>query len=263
MGTAECNGARLVFDDGGGGDPPLLLVHGGAFCDRRYVAPLFAHFTTRHRVVAPDLRGHGESSREGPIANEQFADDLASLCRELSLDGPVVIGHSSGGHAALELARRHPEVARALVLLDIGPLAWPAERVAGNQRLAAGLRTDAGPTILRAVAESMMPASEPFPDRDALLDRVRLASPEVFAQLIEADLGWDGAGAASACPESTPVLLVVADHPLVEPEELRRHCPHAMVGRTVGSGHFHQLVVPDQVIAMIERFLVLIEEPSS
>jgi hypothetical protein len=33
-----------------------------------------------------------------------------------------------------------------------------------------------------------------------------------------------------------------------------------MVGRTVGSGHFHQLVVPDQVIAMIERFLVLIEE---
>jgi pimeloyl-ACP methyl ester carboxylesterase len=253
----RCNGTDVAYDDAGEGGPPIVLVHGGAFCDRRYMGPLFTHFSKRHRVIAPDLRGHGESERVGPISNEQFADDLAALCRHLALDSPVVIGHSTGGHAALELAGRHADVPSAVVLLDIGPLEWAPDKQQANRGLASLLRGENGKGVLRQVASAMLPEREPFLGRAELLDRVGSASPDVFADLIESDLAWDARAAAARVPTPTPTLLIVSDHPLVDLEEFRSHCSHALVARTVGSGHFHQLVVPDQINAMIERFLEL------
>ena len=250
-----CNGARIAYDDAGAGDPPIVLVHGGAFCDRLHMAPLFDHFLRRHRVVSMDLRGHGDSDRVGPISNEQFADDIAALCHESDIHVPVVIGHSTGGHAALELAGRHPGLAAAIVLLDIGPMAWEGARAEANRGLAKALRGANGSEVLAMVAAAMLPESEPFAARPQILDRASSASPAVFAELIENDLAWDGAAAASRCAPRTPVLAVVSDHPLLDVDDFTRRCPHAMLGRTVGSGHFHQLVVPAQVIAMVERFM--------
>ncbi len=67
--------------------------------------------------------------------------------------------------------------------------------------------------------------------------------------------GFDTAAAAAAC--RAPFLYVDAGTLNVDLEELGRLCPTLMAGRTVGAGHFHQLEVPDQVNAMIERFLVV------
>jgi pimeloyl-ACP methyl ester carboxylesterase len=256
---AHCNGIDIAYDDAGLGTPPIVLVHGGAFCDRRYMRPLFTHFSEHHRVIAPDLRGHGESQRIGPISNEQFADDLAALCAELAIESPVIVGHSTGGHAALELAGRHPEVPSALVLLDIGPLEWAPAQQQENRGLTALLRGESGHGVLKHVAAAMLPESEPFPGRTELIDDVGSASPDVFAELIESDLVWDARAAAERVPASTPTLLIASDHPLLDLDEFRVHCAHALIARTVGSGHFHQLVVPDQIISMVERFLNLNE----
>jgi pimeloyl-ACP methyl ester carboxylesterase len=255
MGEVSCDDARIAFEDVGSGSPAIVLIHGGAFCDRRHMAPLAQHFAPSHRVVSIDLRGHGESDRVGPISNEQFADDIATLTTALGLESPVVVGHSTGGHAALELVGRHPAVAGAVVLLDIGPLSWDDSSAERNRGLAAMLRGDSGSAVLDMVAAAMMPEADSFDGRSELLERVRLASPEIFAELIESDLVWDGAGAVARCPATTPLLVIVSDHPLLDVDDFRRRCPHAMVGRTVGSGHFHQLVVPNQVTAMIDRFL--------
>ncbi|MEJ7755035.1 MAG: alpha/beta hydrolase [Nocardioidaceae bacterium] len=67
--------------------------------------------------------------------------------------------------------------------------------------------------------------------------------------------GFDSAEVVAAC--RMPFMYVDAGTPNVDLEELRRLCPTLVLGRTVGAGHFHQLEVPDQVNAMIERFLVL------
>jgi hypothetical protein len=54
-----------------------------------------------------------------------------------------------------------------------------------------------------------------------------------------------------------PVLYVAANRGLTDVQRFRELCPQLMVGQTVGAGHFHQLEVPDQVNAMIERFLAV------
>ena len=60
-------------------------------------------------------------------------------------------------------------------------------------------------------------------------------------------------GAAREC--KVPFLYLAAAAPLADFAKLRQLCPHVVIGQTVGAGHFHQLEVPDQVNAMIERFL--------
>jgi pimeloyl-ACP methyl ester carboxylesterase len=66
---------------------------------------------------------------------------------------------------------------------------------------------------------------------------------------------FDGAGALAQA--TVPVLSIGSAVPSNASADLRRLCPAITVGQTVGSGHFNQLEVPDQVNAMIERFLAV------
>jgi pimeloyl-ACP methyl ester carboxylesterase len=112
---ADLKGARLRYFVGGEG-PPLILVHGlgGAAANWTELAPLLA---TRHRLLVPDLPGHGGSEPLPAVSGlEPFADRVALLAeREAMLPAPVV-GHSLGGMVVLRLALRRPGDVSAVVL---------------------------------------------------------------------------------------------------------------------------------------------------
>ncbi|QZY30070.1 alpha/beta fold hydrolase [Nocardioides coralli] len=102
----------LAHDDLGAG-PPVLLLHSGV-TDRRMWADVAPALADDYRVVAPDLRGFGDS----PLPGEHFTDvaDLVVLLDNLAIDRVAVVGSSLGGRVALELATAHPERVSALVL---------------------------------------------------------------------------------------------------------------------------------------------------
>ncbi|WP_158892969.1 alpha/beta fold hydrolase [Amycolatopsis anabasis] len=108
----------IGYDDRGSG-PPLLLVHGHPF-DRSMWGPQLEHFAAAGwRVVAPDLRGYGESTvvpGKTPLAT--FAGDLAALLDHLGLDRAVLCGLSMGGQIVLEFQRLFADRVRGLVLAD-------------------------------------------------------------------------------------------------------------------------------------------------
>ena len=68
-------------------------------------------------------------------------------------------------------------------------------------------------------------------------------------------MAWDGEAAARAC--RVPALHIAADEPINDAAALRALNPRIRTGQTVGAGHFNQLEVPEQVHAMIERFLAV------
>ena len=119
MRQVERDGVALCYEEAGEGKPPVLLVHGWC-CDHTYFAPQVEHFAQRgHRVVAVDLRGHGESDKPRQRYSMQvFADDLAWMCERLDFAQPVVVGHSMGGIVAFDLAARYPGLTSAVVMLD-------------------------------------------------------------------------------------------------------------------------------------------------
>lgn len=96
---------------------PVLMVHGitghGARWRRFAEEQLYGC-----RIIAPDLRGHGDSIHLPPWTLEQHAADLLSVLDSLKVTGLPVIGHSFGGAAAIHLARLAPQRVTRLVLLD-------------------------------------------------------------------------------------------------------------------------------------------------
>ncbi len=108
-------GARLRYVVRGDG-PPLLLVHGlgGTIENWRAVAPQLAQ---RHRVVVPDLPGHGGSPRlAGTPEIDDFAAAVLAVAAEERAEAAVWIGHSLGGLVGLRAAVLQPEAVRGLVL---------------------------------------------------------------------------------------------------------------------------------------------------
>ena len=113
---ALCDGIEIGYDDVGTG-MPVAFIHGFPH-NRTLWAPQVSALVDRARCIALDLRGFGESSRNGPFTIDQFADDVATLLRMLGIERTVVAGLSMGGYVAFALWRRPREMVRALVLAD-------------------------------------------------------------------------------------------------------------------------------------------------
>ncbi len=249
------DGVKLFFEDTGSGDPPILLVHGWT-CDHTYMAPQFEHFRRTHRVIAVDLRGHGQSDKpKQAYTMAAFADDLAWLCGQLKVKKPIMIGHSMGGVIGVELAARFPEVPGAVVTLD-SPIVPPQELIDG---IAAptieALRGPGYREVQRKMVAEMLFLPTDDPARKArIIDAMSSAPQHVMASAFENIFG-DTAVTAAAC--KVPLLILMAAQPLSDVVRLRQVCSNVVIGQTVGAGHFHQLEVPDQVNAMIDRFLAV------
>lgn len=101
----------------GGDRPPVLLLHGWTVTADATFAPTYPALAGSHRVVAPDLRGHGRGlpARRGTRL-EDLADDAAALLGALDIERVTVVGYSMGGAVAQLLWRRHPERVAGLVL---------------------------------------------------------------------------------------------------------------------------------------------------
>jgi pimeloyl-ACP methyl ester carboxylesterase len=116
-------GQRFHFLEWGDPDrPPVLLLHGGNQSAHSWDL-VSLHLADRYHVYALDQRGHGDSewSRELDYSIAAMVADAAAFIADQGLVQPVVIGHSMGGRVTLTLSVDHPDLARALVIVDVGP----------------------------------------------------------------------------------------------------------------------------------------------
>jgi pimeloyl-ACP methyl ester carboxylesterase len=253
MKTLVRDGVRLCYEDDGTRDAPIVFVHGWC-CDHRYFAPQFGHFSARHRVVAVDQRGFGASDKpEQKYTIEGFADDLAWLCRELGLERPAIVGHSMGGAITLATAARHPDLPRAIALCDPAVIPPPALRGAIDPLIAA-LGTRDYKAVAAQFVEQRLFGPKDDPARRARIVAEMCETPQhVMRSAFENMFAFDSEAAARAC--KVPTLLIDAEAPIPDRARFRELCPQLVCAQTAGAGHFHQLEVPDQVNAMLERFL--------
>ena len=130
--TLRVNDLTLHYFEWGKADAPdIVCVHGYTGSADAFNA-LARHLQDRFHILAPDVRGHGESAWS-PAGAYQYADqagDLAAFVDRLGLDRFVLIGTSMGGIIAMAYAVAHPQRLRGLVINDIGP-----EAEAGTQRI--------------------------------------------------------------------------------------------------------------------------------
>lgn len=125
LSTIDTGEAQIRVRHGGNG-PPLLLLHGHPQTHLMWnaIAPLLAqHFA----VIAPDLRGYGDSSKppttpdHEPYSKRAMARDQVAVMSQLGFERFVVAGHDRGGRCAYRLALDHPDRVQKLAVLDIIP----------------------------------------------------------------------------------------------------------------------------------------------
>jgi 3-oxoadipate enol-lactonase len=120
-------GVRLAYLVSGAPDaPPMVLLH--ALGERAADwAPVMARFAERFRVVALDLRGHGDSDWPGTYSFELMRDDIFGALDRLGLDKITLIGHSMGAGVAYQVAIAQPDRVRRLIIEDAAP-PYPRDR---------------------------------------------------------------------------------------------------------------------------------------
>ncbi|MEZ2132056.1 MULTISPECIES: alpha/beta fold hydrolase [unclassified Sinorhizobium] len=258
MHSLQRNGVDLSFEFTEVGDPNLVFIHGWC-CDHTCFSPQMRRFQSLdYRVMAVDLRGHGQSGQPRQSYSMQvFADDVAWLCDELGMAKAYFIGHSMGGSVAYELGRRRPDLAAAVVMID-SAVARPAASRAAIEPLLRMLNGSNYRDALKSYVSEAL--AIPTDDRGRLADILAGMTSVPQHVMISALEGLRDHDPASAGLRLTcPALYIAANGPQPRSDmtRLRELVPGLAYGQTVGSGHFCQLEVPDQVNAMIERFLTL------
>jgi pimeloyl-ACP methyl ester carboxylesterase len=122
-GRLRVNGLALRWLDWGDpAAPPIVLLHGGGQSARTWDACCLV-LARRHRCLALDQRGHGDSawSPQGAYGFDDHADDIAAFIDALDLEAPTLAGMSMGGINAIVCAARDPRRLRALVVVDVAP----------------------------------------------------------------------------------------------------------------------------------------------
>jgi pimeloyl-ACP methyl ester carboxylesterase len=127
---AKADGGRIVSlpggdlqmrEDGSADNPPVVLIHGWTASTHWFdrITPILA---PHYRVIRVDLLGHGGSAKpKNGYSMEEQADRVAAALVKVGVRRALVAGHSTGGEVAIALAARHPELTRALAVIDTEP----------------------------------------------------------------------------------------------------------------------------------------------
>ncbi|TWV44459.1 alpha/beta fold hydrolase [Streptomyces misionensis] len=252
----------LSYRDAGEGRP-LVLLHAGFFDHRMWEDQIRA-FAPRHRVIAPDARGHGASSN----ATRPFrpADDLAALLRHLDVGPAVLVGVSMGGGTAVDTALEHPELVRAVVVSGVGTSEpyfedpWSLE-VLGEQSSALAAGDIEGWLIghVRFAAGPHRPLGDVDPD---IANRLRAMALRTISKhtagepdhRLPVPRTWRRAASIGVPVLAINGALDVSDHTAMA-ERLIRAVPDGRAVSVENTAHFPNMERPTEFNALLAEFL--------
>lgn len=266
------HGRSITYAEAGQG-PVLLLIHGmgGTFENwQEVVEPLSRH----HKVIAPDLPGHGASGPGGgDYSIGAFAAGLRDLLLALGHKRATVVGHSLGGGIAMQFAYQFPEMVERLVLVSsggLGPEVSPILRAATLPgadlfiSATAAIGSRIVPTLARGLAMiGLRPSAdlhEVIRGYGTLTDPARRTA---FLATVRAVLGTGGQRVDASdrlyLAEAMPVLILWgAEDPIIPAhhgEDAHERIPGSRLEIFEGVGHMPQIETPLRFVTCLEEFL--------
>jgi pimeloyl-ACP methyl ester carboxylesterase len=238
---------------------PLLFVHGFPLSRGAWQKQIDA-LRSSARVLAPDLRGFGESEAgTGAVTMAQYAEDLHALLQQLATGPVVLIGHSMGGYVSFAFLHQYPEMVQGLILVSTKAGKDIPEAAAARRATAENVRTKGVQVVIETMAPQMLAADNH--DR-AMAERVRgLMTPSKPAGVIGALLGMAGRPDATAelARISVPTLVITGTDdtliPSTESEKLAQAIHGSQLNIIPHAGHLVAFEQPDKFNHVLEEWL--------
>lgn len=246
-GYAPVNGLKMYYEAYGrakGKIPPLVLLHGGGSTIETSFGKILPALARGRQVIAFEQQGHGRTADmiDRPFTFEQSADDTAGLLRHLNIGKADFFGYSNGGHIALQMAIRHPDLVRKLVVESAmfqrdgcDPGFWKSFEQS---------KPDDMPPELREAYLGVAPHPEDF--------------PTFFAKSVQRMMNFKGWTPEAIQSINAPALVVIGDHDIVRPEHavlMFRLLPNAQLAVLPGTDHMTIVNRSDWLVPMVEMFL--------
>ena len=268
----DLHGDRIAYRDAGHG-PALLLIHGMAGSSATWQA-IIPQLSTKYRVIAPDLLGHGMSAKpRGDYSLGAFAVFLRDLLDELGVHRATVIGQSLGGGIAMQFAYQHRDYCERLALIGSG-----------------GLGPDLSP-MLRLLsapgAEFVLPMVAPQPVLNlgnklgSWLTSAGIQSPragqmwqaycslsdsegrQAFLRTLRSVVDYRGQAVSALnklhLTDGLPIVLIWGDHDRIIPVSHAYAAHDVLTGSRLevleGVGHFPHVEAPMAVADILENFI--------
>lgn len=260
----ELRGLRLRVADtapgiaGTAAQPVIVLLHGLGASRHDWVTVTPPLVARGYRVVAPDLRGHGDSQRpRGSYRPEVFADDVEALLEALAIEHYVVVGHSMGGAVAATLALRRPSGLRGLVIANSVPAFNPRRpREHFEIWLRLGVTALLGPAMLgRIMAQRLYPAPEQARLRAESIARAAGNSRCVYISSLYNLTRWSADERLGEI--AVPTLVLAGDRDYFEVADVCRYAdgiPGAECRVLAGERHAMPREAGERVAAAIAEF---------
>jgi pimeloyl-ACP methyl ester carboxylesterase len=223
------------------------------------------HFADRYRVLAVDMRGHGDSgwAPDGAYTVRDYVSDVEAIAEQVDLRGIVIWGNSTGGRVAQMFAGLQPDRVAAVIVEDVGPERPPsiANRLAGQieredangwasvDELTAELQSANRTTRPEIMAAYARYGSKPRDDGRVVWKRDPVIGDD-FVPLQH----WPYVRRIAA-----PVIYVLGGGSTIVPAEtqaeLRRVLPHVEIVAMPGSGHYPSQEEPEAFAGIVDDFL--------
>lgn len=245
-----------------GSGEPLLFVHGFPLDHTMWNAQI-TEFSKTHLVIAPDLRGFGASkSDDEKVTMLDYANDLAALLEELSIDTPVnFCGLSMGGYIAWQFYQHHQTKLKRLILCDT--------KAAADSEAAQQIRRETSDKVLQTGSDFL---AEAMPEK--LFAEETIANNHIVVEQTQSVIRSSSPHAVSAAllgmaerPDVTamlskidlPTLVIVGEHDSIttsaEMREIAGTIPDSEFIEIRNAGHMSPLEQPEQVNSAIADFL--------
>lgn len=255
------NGFSMAYSAAGAG-APLVFVHGYPL-NRRMWQPQMDRLAAQARVLALDLRGHGDSDlAPGPYSMDLFADDINAFLDALGVDEPIFLcGLSMGGYAAFAFTRKYAGRLRGLILAATRAAPdSPQARLSRDQSAETAQRDGVGPIIDGMAPKMLAPGT--VLNRPEILETTKTIMRRTTVETILADLQ-----ALKERPDSTPTLAQIAAPtlivhgagdqivPLAEAQAMQAGIRNARLTALPDAGHLLNLEQPELFNQAVVEFI--------
>ena len=243
---------------------PIVLIHGFPFSHKMWTFPggQTESLAVSYRVIAYDIRGHGESEvGDGQYTLEFFVDDLIGLLDHLNIASAVIAGLSMGGYIALRAIERSPERFRGLILCDTQSAADSNEAKLKRAASMKAIKTN-GP---RAFAQGFVPnvfAAESFNSKQEAVKTIqsiieRTAPTALCGALLALASRTDTTNSLTNI--TVPTLILVGEHDVLTPpsasQAMNEKIPGSELYVIPQAAHMSNMENPDDFNAHLIEFL--------
>jgi 3-oxoadipate enol-lactonase len=253
---AEIAGRRFAWLQAGQGEPIIVLhafpVHADMWQPQLDAVP------HGWRLIAPDLRGFGESSGPPALSVDDHAEDVLALMRHLNIERAVIGGLSMGGYITFALYRRAAQRFRAMVLADTRPEADTEEARAGRVAMQQSVREKGAAAAADAMVPKLLGPHSTSPVRDRVRELILSNGAPGIIDALEA-LKTRPDSTATLALITCPTLIIVGQDDAVTPvavaDAMRERIAAATKAVIPAAGHLSNVEQPQAFNAALWEFV--------